>query len=264
MWPFGSSPSEPEPTPVRKATAHLRKLESGFIDAETRADLEDLLAQAIANPYVASAVAVTLVGSGTVFYRRYLRRITNASFLTPSHLERPGRIKGMCTRVGDADGIRVYHTPGPGWGWLRHVPTERNELKDETLAIRIAGVDAPEMAHFGKPSQPYADVAHRYLTERCLGKTVKLKLLSKDRYGRVVAMVYARPSPLWPVMTNVSYDMLKKGLAIVYASAGAEYDGMEKKFLKAEAKAKRWRVGMWSQKHFESPREYKKRHGITD
>ena len=33
-------------------------------------------------------------------------------------------------------------------GWLRKIPTTRKDLKDETLMIRLCGVDAPEGAHF--------------------------------------------------------------------------------------------------------------------
>lgn len=68
--------------------------------------------------------------------------------------------------VGDADNFRLYHTPGIGWNWplkFRRIPsTSKGErlyltedfrlfnlcvadLKDQTLHIRIAGVDAPEV-----------------------------------------------------------------------------------------------------------------------
>lgn len=69
--------------------------------------------------------------------------------------------------VGDADNFRLYHTPGFGWRLpfkFRSVPTTPKgmlqcgpylrgadyiwtELKDQTLHIRLAGVDAPEAAH---------------------------------------------------------------------------------------------------------------------
>jgi len=34
-------------------------------------------------------------------------------------------VKGVVTSVGDGDGFRLYHTPGPFWNWplkLRRVP----------------------------------------------------------------------------------------------------------------------------------------------
>jgi endonuclease YncB( thermonuclease family) len=70
--------------------------------------------------------------------------------------------------VGDADNFRLYHTPGFGWRWplkFRRVPTlskgsfvspifswdmcslymDQLELKEQTIHVRIAGVDAPEV-----------------------------------------------------------------------------------------------------------------------
>lgn len=59
--------------------------------------------------------------------------------------------------------------------------------------------------------------------------------------------------------------MLRAGLATVYeAKTGAEFGvGLEEKYRKAEWWAKLKRKGMWGgdKKDFESPREYKTRHG---
>ena len=94
------------------------------------------------------------------------------------------------TRVGDGDNFRFYHTPGGllmGWGWLRKIPTTRKELKDETLMIRLCGIDAPEGAHFGKPAQPFADDALNWLRGYVDGKYVTITPYSIDQYKRVVA-----------------------------------------------------------------------------
>ena len=61
------------------------------------------------------------------------------------------------------------------------------DLKNQTLSIRIAGVDAPEMAHFGNPAQPYAKEAFDWLTKEVTGKRVKVQLLRKDQYNRIVS-----------------------------------------------------------------------------
>lgn len=114
-------------------------------------------------------------------------------------------------RVGDADNFRMYHTPGPFWRWplrLRHLPVTpkgtsrrciylvgnsrtdfdaRTEgLQDQTLHIRIAGVDAPEAPHFGKPGQDGAAMVLHWLTSQIHGKTVWVELYRKDQYNRVV------------------------------------------------------------------------------
>lgn len=62
------------------------------------------------------------------------------------------------TRVGDADNFHLFHTPGGrlwGWGWFRNVPEKKPELKNNTIHIRIAGIDAP--GKFGEFSRCLLD-----------------------------------------------------------------------------------------------------------
>lgn len=61
-----------------------------------------------------------------------------------------------------------------------------SELKDETLHIRIAGIDAPEAAHFGRPAQPHSAESLEWLRQTLLGKRVRCQLLRKDQYSRIV------------------------------------------------------------------------------
>lgn len=71
---------------------------------------------------------------------------------------------------------------------------------------------------------------------------------------------------------DVSYEMLKRGLATVYeAKFGAEFGGeaMENKYRKAEWWAKWRKKGLWVDfsadgKNWESPREYKTRMGAVE
>lgn len=162
----------------------------------------------------------------------------------------------------------------------RRVPTERKALKDKTVSvncglrglfehefniiqihIRLAGVDAPELPHFGRPAQPYSQEALRWLTDYVLNRRVRAYIYKRDQYDRVVATVYVRKGLL---QRDVGLQMLKAGLATVYeAKTGSEFGvGLEEKYRKAEWWA-RWRKkGMWAGKSedFESPREYKTRH----
>lgn len=138
------------------------------------------------------------------------------------------------------------------------------------IHIRLAGVDAPELPHFGRPAQPFAQEAHAWLTEYLLDRRVRAHLYRPDQYGRVVATVYARRWLLWP--QDVGLQMLKRGLATVYeAKTGAEFGGekLERRYRAAEAKAKRKGKGLWKAlkekergkkgAEWESPREYKTR-----
>jgi endonuclease YncB( thermonuclease family) len=62
-------------------------------------------------------------------------------------------------------------------------------LKNQTLHIRIAGVDAPEAAHFGKPAQPGSVEALAFLKGKLEGKRIWTKLVRKDQYSRIVGFI---------------------------------------------------------------------------
>lgn len=127
--------------------------------------------------------------------------------------------------------------------------------------IRLAGIDAPEMAHFGNPAQPFSREAFDFLTSYVLHRRVRAYVHKRDQYDRAVATVYVRR---WLLRRDVGLQMLKRGLATVYeAKSGAEYGNMEEKYRKAEKGARLKRMGMWgeSKKGYESPRDYKTRIG---
>lgn len=134
---------------------------------------------------------------------------------------------------------------------------------DQQIHVRLAGIDAPELAHFGRPAQPYGQEALEWLTSYIMGKRVRVYLYKADQYSRVVGSAYVWKG-LW--RRDVSIQMLKAGLATVYeAKSGVEFGrGDEQKYRKAEWWAKMKRKGMWTGKNkdFESPRDYKSRHGI--
>jgi len=173
------------------------------------------------------------------FYRRRLRRIPTVAQLPPSAVSSHRTLFGKAVSVGDADNFRLFHTPGGrllGWGWLRSVPTTRKDLaKAGTLHIRLAGIDAPEGAHFGMTAQPYAVEAQDWLTRYVLGRRVRVRLLARDRYERVVCSVKIWR---WGIRRDVSLEMAKAGFAEMYDNAGAEYGGLEKELRKAVETAK--------------------------
>lgn len=127
--------------------------------------------------------------------------------------------------------------------------------------MRLAGIDAPELAHFGRPSQPYGQEALEWLTVYLSGRRVRAYVYRADQYQRVVATAY-----IWKglLRRDVGLQMIRAGLATVYeAKTGAEFgEGLEEKYKKAMWWAKAKRKGMWAQgaKNLETPREYKTRH----
>lgn len=165
-----------------------------------------------------------------------------------------------------------------GWGWLRQIGQSKKMKNGKkrigstegTLHVRIAGVDAPEMAHFGRPEQPHSKEALEWLKSFILQKRVRVYPYRRDQYDRVVCTVVRRRWLVWK--QDVGLTMLKRGLATVYeAKFGSEFGGSEDAYREAEAKAKAKKVGMWvepgmvakmlgkSSKPLESPREYKTR-----
>ena len=126
-----------------------------------------------------------------------------------------------------------------------------------TLSIRICGVDAPERAHFGNPSQPFGDEALVWLSNKLIGRYVWIRPLSIDHYNRCVAKVVYWS---WTGWRNVSLQMVKEGLAVVYeGKSTAEYDGEEFLYKFYERRAKAKKRGIWIQRSMETPGEYKKR-----
>ncbi|KAI9457064.1 mitochondrion protein [Russula earlei] len=212
--------------------------------------------------------SATALGASSV-YRRFFKRINNAEWVTPDLLKHRRWITGVVTSVGDADNFRLYHTPGFGWRLpfkLRHVPTTHRELKGKTIHIRMAGMDAPEGAHFGRPAQPHAADALSWLKENIEGRRIKCQLFSRDQYKRVVAIPLLPPRR-WRWWTrigaarNLPLEMVRAGWGLVYEEAGAEYGSWGKEaYLAAEAEARAARRGVWqSGKDIESPAEYKRR-----
>ena len=90
-----------------------------------------------------------------------------------------------------------------------------------------------------------------------MNRRVRAYIYKRDQYERVVATVWVRR---FLFRKDVGKEMLKAGFATVYeAKMGAEFGEFEEAYRKAEAVAKRKRLGIWggNAKNFESPRDYK-------
>ncbi|CAL5872897.1 uncharacterized protein PFLUO_LOCUS7166 [Penicillium psychrofluorescens] len=273
-WPPWSSPStdderDPKSSNVSGPSASIPATTNTQLDWAAFTEPRTLLPTLILTSGILLAVR---------FHRRYLRRIPDAPSISPSFLRRRS-VFGPVTSVGDGDNFRIFHTPGgrlAGWGWLpwKKVPSTKKELKDNTIHIRLAGVDAPELAHFGRPEQPFARDAHVWLTQYLSNRRVRALVHRQDQYHRVVASVFVRRAFDLPPFRrrDVSYEMLKRGLATVYeAKVGSEFGGddMEQQYRRAEWWAKVRAKGLWKDyrkigSDWESPRDYKTRMGMGD
>ena len=217
------------------------------------------------------------------FYKTYLRRIPTIDHLKPNAF-RHRSLYGYVTRVGDGDNFHLFHTPGGrllGWGWApRRRPKDiiaraAKSKGGQSVHVRLAGVDAPEMAHFGRPEQPFAKEALEWLKGFLGGRYVRVYPYRADQYHRVVCGVYRRRWGVWN--QDVGLQMLKRGLATVYeAKFGSEFGNKEEEYRAAEARAKERKVGMWQdegllkrllgkkQEPLESPRAYKQRMALEE
>jgi micrococcal nuclease len=82
-------------------------------------------------------------------------------------------------RVTDGDTIRVRHTPLVdlwGTGQTGTGKNGRQKLTEETMLIRLAGVDAPETKKPGSPGQPFSEEAKEFVKERLLNRKGNARL----------------------------------------------------------------------------------------
>ncbi|TIB70565.1 hypothetical protein E3Q23_04132 [Wallemia mellicola] len=190
---------------------------------------------------------------GIFAHKTLVRRIKNADMISVSMIERQVTIRGVITRVGDADNFRMYHRPLLSLDSRSSILQKKLTAVD-TIHVRLAGVDAPETSHFGKPAQPYANEALQWLKQKITGEKVAVKLLRKDRYGRVIRVGW-KCTALREMVQTVALA----GYGAIYEQDGAEYDGMLDKLRRVEEQARRKKRGMWKQKHVELPSTYKKK-----
>ncbi|KAJ1893654.1 putative endonuclease lcl3, partial [Coemansia sp. S17] len=116
-------------------------------------------------------------------------------------------------------------------------PEKKRGLTKYTISVRLSAVDAPEVAHFGKPAQPLSAEAKELLARQVLGRRVSVKPLAKDQYGRLVASVTYRR--LLGPRRDAAHEMLRAGMATIYRGGNAQYDGQLEKLEKIEASAKK-------------------------
>ncbi|KAJ3534198.1 hypothetical protein NM208_g7641 [Fusarium decemcellulare] len=235
VWPFGSQSSDKHNE--EKPQGKTKRRPVSWADSLGEPDPDPFAAAKEWAP----TVFFSLAGLAALqLYANYLRRIPGSAYVRPNFF-RNRSLFGRVTSVGDGDNFHLFHTPGGravGWGWLRKIPETRKELKNRTISIRIAGIDAPECAHFGRPAQPYSAEALTWLSNYVLNRNVRAYIYKRDQYERIVATVQVR----------------------------SEFGGMKELYEKAQAKAKRKRKGMWSIKasEFESPRDYKVKWATQD
>ena len=114
--------------------------------------------------------------------------------------------------------------------------------------IRLAGIDAPEKG------QPFGERSKQSLSRAVFNRDVRIEWAKRDRYGRLVAKVWATPAELnctqdaCPRTLDVNLAQLTVGLAWhykQYENEQSEEDGHRYAFAEEEARARK--AGLWSE-----------------
>lgn len=109
--------------------------------------------------------------------------------------------------------------------------------------VRLAEVDAPERG------QPWGNRSRQVLSALVFGKTVSVQQTDTDRYGRVVARLFADGR-------DVNRTMVEQGAAWAYR----EYL-TDQTLIATEARARQGRVGLWSMSDQETVAPWEWRRG---
>jgi endonuclease YncB( thermonuclease family) len=112
---------------------------------------------------------------------------------------------------------------------------------------------------FGNQAMPMANEAMEFTRQLVDKKVVRVKLLRKDQYNRVVGKVFVKGRIPF-VKSDLTLRLAERGYATLYTGGGAEYDGKRELIEKKIAIAKKKKRGIWKNgSTFETPAEYKRR-----
>ena len=113
--------------------------------------------------------------------------------------------------------------------------------ENKQVKIRLEGIDCPEM------KQDFGQRAKQATSDLCFGKEVKIVQTGKDRYGRVLAYVYAGNK-------CVNHELLKSGMAWHFK----KYNN-DARLIVFESMARKSKLGIWSVKGQIPPWEFRKK-----
>ncbi len=123
------------------------------------------------------------------------------------------------------------------WAPVRAVVDGDTLVLASGQTVRLAGIDAPELGHDSQPAQYYAAQSRMELQRLVGGQEVRLQVLGRDRYGRLLAVVFRRDGMM------LNERMLALGAAFVFPHKddGALFD----RLLAAQRLAMDRELGFW-------------------
>jgi len=144
-----------------------------------------------------------------------------ASPVTVAWTYPPATLEAIVLHVDDGDTIDV-------------------RVDEKVERVRYIGIDAPEVAHEGRGGAPGGEAAARVNRALLRGRHVRLEFDQerRDRYGRLLAYV-------WTGGTMVNLEMVRLGYArALTIPPNIRY---ARRFVRAEASAKRAELGLWGE-----------------
>jgi endonuclease YncB( thermonuclease family) len=146
--------------------------------------------------------------------------------------------------------IALFHAPS-AWAWVAGVVkvtdgdtiTVKPNQGGDRVKIRLHGIDAPEK------KQPYGQSSRGFVDNTVLFKTVDVKTMSKDRYGRTVGIVTLQNGDVLQEL------LLDRCLAWVYERYCTNCDDWRS----LQHNARRNHKGLWSEKSPMPPWEWRKK-----
>ena len=133
-----------------------------------------------------------------------------------------GQLEGRVVKVADGDTFTML-------------------INNKQVRVRLHGIDCPES------SQDFGQVAKKFLSDYVFGKTVTVKEMDIDRYGRIIGMVTIEG-------VNVNEKILEVGLAWHYVA----YD-KNIVWHSMELKARQAKIGLWAMPNPTPPWEFRKK-----
>ena len=132
--------------------------------------------------------------------------------------------------------------------------------RQDSMSIRLAGIDAPETAHQDRSAQPYAERAKAIATD-LINKAKDVRLVTRPddtTYGRQVGMIYVDGK-------NLNLELIRRGAAayLPYKSKGKPPIYNQKAFEDAQEYAQDSKRGMWRTGYFQAYKEIVKATGET-
>lgn len=208
-------------------------------------------------PQLKKSVGMGILSCGLISFGIFLgsNQVSLGENIPASYFKENKVLIGEIVKVVDGDTYKFQKASS----WI-DVISFWKKTDNKLLTVRIIAVDTPEIAKpsRGQAGQKYSSEAKSFAEKKLLNRNIKLKLISKDRYNRILGVVrYSEKSRTTDV--DIAEELLREGLAVVYRQGGAQYDGRLKIYNELEDEAIAKRKGIWKdgQDNADLPSNYK-------